>query len=133
MTFFYSDYNLNFPEDGLYCSEKILKLKPDLCEKMRRTIISGWEYAFAHPDETIGKILEYCHSYPSTNARTNRAHQKWMLESIKAAITYGMGEGSGFWGELKKDDFLRVAQELKNQGFIENIPIYEEFYRGWKR
>ena len=129
--FFYSEHAPNFPEDGVYCTEDTLKSNPELYRKMKRAIIQGWVYAFSNPDETIHKIIEYSRSFPSTHARTNRAHQRWMLEAIKSAVIYGVGENPDGWGTLKRDDFLRVAAELKEAGLIEEAPDYDIFHRGF--
>ena len=50
---------------------------------------------------------------------------------VKTAVIYDVGEDASRWGILKKDDFLRVATELKEQGIIEEIPDYETFYKGF--
>ena len=130
VTFFYSDYGLNFPEDGVYCSEHALSLNPELCRKMKRAIIGGWAYAFSNPDETLDQVVEYCRKF---HARTNRAHQRWMLRAIKTAVIYNVGEDPSGWGILKKDDFWRVATELKKQGLIEDIPDYDTFYKNYEK
>jgi NitT/TauT family transport system substrate-binding protein len=124
--FFYSDYGLNFPEDGIYCTSLTYEKKPGLCRKMRRGILKGWEYAFDHEEETLDILMEYCEKF---HVRTNRAHQKWMLNAIKEAVVYQVGDDPTKWGVLKKDDFLRVAEELKQQGFIQTVPQYENFYK----
>ncbi|MDD5765521.1 MAG: ABC transporter substrate-binding protein [Candidatus Marinimicrobia bacterium] len=124
--FFYSDYGLNFPEDGIYCTSLTYEKKPELCRKMRRGILKGWEYAFDHEEETLDILMEYCEKF---HVRTNRAHQKWMLNAIKEAVVYQVGDDPTKWGVLKKDDFLRVAEELKQQGFIRTVPQYENFYK----
>jgi len=130
VTFFYSDYGLNFPEDGVYCSENTLISNPELSQKMKRAIIAGWAYAFSNQDETLDQIVEYCRKF---HARTNRAHQRWMLRAIKTAVVYGVGEDPSGWGILKKDDFWRVATELKKQGLLEETPNYDTFYKNYEK
>ncbi|MCK4357156.1 MAG: ABC transporter substrate-binding protein [Candidatus Cloacimonetes bacterium] len=127
LPFFFSDYELNFPEDGIYCTENTYNSNPELCKTMREAIISGWEYAFSHQEETLDKIMEYCRDF---HLQTNKAHQRWMLWAVITAITYQVGEESSNWGILKKNDFLQVADELKEQNFIKKIPDYENFYKG---
>jgi len=124
--FFYSDYGLNFPEDGIYCLRETQARDPEMCRKMRRAILKGWEYAFAHADETLDVLMDYCAGY---RVRTNRAQQKWMLEAIHQAVVFGAGPDASRWGVLKKDDFQRVADELIRQGFVKTVPAYEDFYK----
>jgi len=124
--FFFSEYGLNFPEDGIYCTRETYEEKPDLCRKIRRGILKGWEYALGHREETLDVLMGYCETY---HVRTNRAHQKWMLNVILEAVVYGVGADPAGWGVLRRDDFLRVAEELKSQGFITSFPDYEDFYK----
>lgn len=124
--FFYSDYGLNFPEDGIYCTRETAAGKPELCRKMRKAIIDGWAYALKHREETLNVLMDYCGRY---HVRTNRAHQKWMLHAILLALVYEIGDNPADWGVLRKEDFLRVAGELMNQGFIKSYPPYEEFFK----
>jgi NitT/TauT family transport system substrate-binding protein len=52
-TFYFNDYGLNFPEDGIYCMETTLKADPERCRKFVGASIEGWTYALAHPEETL--------------------------------------------------------------------------------
>lgn len=122
--FFFSDYGLNFPEDGVYCTRETYETRPDVCRKMRRAVLKGWEYAAGHQEETLDVLMDYCASY---HVRTNRAHQKWMLTIVLQAVVYGVGSDPAGWGVLRRDDFQRVAEELKRQGFIQAVPAYEDF------
>jgi len=124
--FFYSDYGLNFPEDGIYCTRETQANNPEMCRKMRRAVLNGWEYAFAHPEETLDVLMDYCAGY---RVRTNRAQQKWMLEAIRQAVIFGSGNDPAGWGVLRKDDYQRVAEELVRQGFVKTVPAYEDFFK----
>ncbi|MEA2104760.1 MAG: ABC transporter substrate-binding protein [Candidatus Cloacimonadota bacterium] len=126
-TFFYSDYGLNFPEDGIYCTENTLESKPEICQKFVAVSLQGWEYAFSHQQETLDLIMKYCNKF---HLQTNSSHQKWMLNAVHSSITYQTGEGVESWGNLKKDDFFLLANELKEQNIIERIPNYKNFYKG---
>jgi len=61
------------------------------------------------------------------NIPANRVHQKWMLERMKDLIS--PQDNKTPIGILLKADFLRVAKELKENGFIKDIPEFESFYR----
>lgn len=50
-SFFYSDYNLNFPEDGIYVTEEVYKKNPLKVCSFIKASIEGWYYAFTRPDE----------------------------------------------------------------------------------
>jgi NitT/TauT family transport system substrate-binding protein len=123
-TFFFYDYGLNFPEDGIYTLEKNFKKEPSLSCAFVKASIEGWLYAFAHPDEAMDIILKYM---SLAKIPANRMHQKWMLERMKDLIS--PQDNKTPIGILLKADFLRVAKELKENGFIKDIPEFESFYR----
>ncbi len=122
-SFFYSDYGLNFPEDGLYVMEDGLKRDPEAMCAFAKASMEGWKYAFDHPEEALDIILRYM---VTANVPANRIHQKWMLERMKDII-YPSGEDSRVPGTLRKEDYDRVSKELKEQGLIRDIPDINTF------
>jgi NitT/TauT family transport system substrate-binding protein len=52
----------------------------------------------------------------------NRAHQRWMLDRMKDIILPP-------YGKLLAKDYYRVASILKEQGLINNIPKFKDFYK----
>ncbi|MBN2017899.1 MAG: ABC transporter substrate-binding protein [Candidatus Cloacimonetes bacterium] len=126
VTFFFTDYDLNFPEDGIYCREEIYHSNPDLCKRFVDASLKGWAYAFEHKEESLDLVMKYCREY---HMQTNRSHQRWMLNAIETAMTYQVGDDLVNWGVLKKDDYYTVAEELLHQGLITTIPSYTEFYK----
>ncbi|MCF7793537.1 MAG: ABC transporter substrate-binding protein [Candidatus Cloacimonetes bacterium] len=124
--FFFSDYDLNFPEDGIYTTNKTYTKNPELTHKICEISLKGWEFAFQNEEETLITILKYCDEY---KMQTNYAAQKWMLNVIEESIKYQTGEKRTSWGNLKEDDYYKVAEILKQQGIIKKIPTYSDFYR----
>jgi len=121
--FFFSDYGLNFPEDGIYCMEEFLKNQGDLCGDFVKATCEGWQYVFEHPDEALDIVMKYVEQ---AQMPTNRAHQKWMLSRMKDII---FPEGKTIpLGELTEDDYNTVTKELLQCGVIQTIPEYSEFY-----
>lgn len=143
-TFFFFDYNMNFPEDGIYCLKTTLERDPELCCRFVQASLEGWRYAFEHPDEALDLVMKYV---DEANIATDRTHQRWMLDrmrdlmanprcvgrsvtaqvapaSLKAAIT------DADFGVLKKTDYQRVVQELQKAGMVDQVPNFAEFYRG---
>lgn len=122
-TFFFSDHDLNFPEDGIYCLEETYRQNPDVCCRFVQASLEGWRWAFEHQAEALDIVMRYT---ADGNAGTNRVHQKWMLERMKDIIL--LPGSSAPRGILKEEDYQRVAQTLKKGGFIAAIPSYSEFY-----
>ncbi len=122
-TFFFFDYGLNFPEDGLYCLEETLKKDPELIRTFVRASLEGWLYAFDHPEEALDIILKHMRL---AGIPANRVHQRWMLARMKDLIV--IPEGQESLGRLKEGDFQRVAGELKKIGLIKEVPSFTSFY-----
>src|SRR5512139_2771606 len=82
--FFFHDYGLNFPEDGIYGLEKTFNKDPALSCAFVKATIEGWSYAFAHPDEALDMVLKYM---SQAKIPANRMHQKWMFNRMKDLIS----------------------------------------------
>ncbi len=122
-TFFFDQHGLNFPEDGIYCLEETLRRNTDLCRGFVRASFAGWEYAFAHPEETLDVVMQHVQR---ANVGTNRTHQRWMLARMKDLI-FPPGTAA-VPGLLKREDYHRVAAELKRNGLIREIPPFGAIY-----
>jgi NitT/TauT family transport system substrate-binding protein len=123
-TFFFSDLDLNQPEDGIYCLESTLNASPKAAAALVKASAEGWLYAFAHQDETVDVILA---AMKQANIRANRAHQKWMLARMQDII---LSEGnSNLVTRLKKNDFMQTKKTLLSNDVIETDISYTDFYK----
>lgn len=125
-TFFFSEMGLNFPEDGIYALEDTVRRDPELADAFVQASLEGWNYAFAHPEETVDIVLEYA---SAAKIPANRAHQRWMLARMGELILPPKEDGSSM-GVLKERDFSLVAGELKAAGLIGTPPAFGDFYKG---
>ncbi len=122
-TFFLADYGMNFPEDGIYCLEETYTNRPQICRSFVQASIEGWNYAFAHPEETLDIVMKYVNA---ANVATERVHQKWMLARMRDII---LPAGSNLpMGTLQAEAYDQVAQELRENGLIDHIPSFAKFY-----
>ena len=121
-TFFFKNYDLNFPEDGIYCLEETLKKNRQMCCDFVRASLEGWRYAFENPDEALDIVMKYVRE---AHVGTNRIHQKWMLERMNDIIT---PHGDRPMGSLREEDYDAVARELEIDNIIKQIPDFGEFY-----
>ncbi len=124
ITFFFSEYDLNFPGDGIYTLEETFQSRPNFCGDFVRASIEGWIYAFTHSEEALDIVLRHT---KEANIPANRMHQKWMLERMEDLML--IDKSIEISGVLRKDDYYRVAKELKNAGIISNIPPFNVFYK----
>lgn len=124
VTFFFDDYGLNFPEDGLYVLAETYRRDPDLCRAFVQASIEGWRLAFETPRTTLDIIM--------TNLRqakipATRVHQKWMLARMENLIQ--PTDDPRPMGHLNPDDYQRVAGSLHQINMIKEVPPFEDFYR----
>jgi NitT/TauT family transport system substrate-binding protein len=123
ITFFLSKYDLNFPEDGIYCLEKTWQKDPDSACRFVAASIEGWQYAFAHPQEALDIVMKYVNE---AKINTSRAHQKWMFERMRDII---IPENKNIpLGVLAEKDYNTVTAELHAGGLIKRIPPLGEFH-----
>jgi NitT/TauT family transport system substrate-binding protein len=73
----YADYGLGFPGDTLFTSRKVAEHHPDLCIRMLRASLRGWQYAINNPEEAADIVLKY----DKTGTQT-RQHQISMMKEI---------------------------------------------------
>ncbi len=125
-TFFFHEYGLNFPEDGIYTTEKMLYEHPLLCRAFVRASLEGWRYAFAHREESLDIVLAYM---KRAHIPASRVHQSWMLSRILEL----MAPDGNFdaLGRLSQEDFERVTSVMTEEGLIRRAPEYSVFHRSF--
>jgi NitT/TauT family transport system substrate-binding protein len=123
VTFKFSEHDLNFPEDGIYTLEKYIVDDPQRAAAFLKATIEGWHYAFDNPDEAVDIVLKYMRR---AHISANRIHQQWMLARMEDLIVPD-GEPEQI-GKLKREDYLRVGEELVNGGLIDDFNEFSKFY-----
>ena len=123
-TFFFHEYGLNFPENGIYTLEETYKKDPDLCRAFARATMEGWKYCFDHHEEALDIVIKYMREL---HLPASRIHQKWMLERM-IDIMQPLDKSVPL-GILLPEDYERVARTLKESGLINNVPSFKEFCR----
>ena len=115
--------NMPFPEDGIYCMSVMFRENPELCDAMAKASMEGWKYAAKYPEETLDVVMMYV---SEANVPANRAHMRWMLETILSSIFPGRDGG---WdpGRLSVDDYSKTARMMLGYGMITNLPSFNEF------
>ncbi len=123
MVFSLASIDMPFPEDGIYCLQETLENRPAVCRAMARASLKGWEYAAAHPEETIDMVMQYARG---AKVPANRPHMRWMLTTVLSSI---FPEYVGDWtvGRLSKDDYSRSVDLLTAHQMITEAPSFEEF------
>jgi NitT/TauT family transport system substrate-binding protein len=125
VTFFFDQYDLNFPEDGIYCLEATFERRPALVSGFVAASWEGWDYAFTHPDEALDIVMR---SMAAAHLPANRVSQRWMLNRMKDLMIRRDDEVSPT-RTLSQADYERVARLLRDDGWIDHAPSFETFFR----
>jgi NitT/TauT family transport system substrate-binding protein len=99
----YADYGLDFPGDVLFTSTKIMKENPDLCVRMLRASLRGWQYAIENPEEAVDIVLKYDKSGVQT-----REHQLSMMLEIAKLVQVNLRQ----IGYTDRTDIRRTIDTL---------------------
>ncbi|SKA81966.1 NitT/TauT family transport system substrate-binding protein [Paucidesulfovibrio gracilis DSM 16080] len=122
---FFRDTEYDFPEDGVYCLRSTAEQRPEVALAVVDATREGWEYAFAHEEETLDVIVEHMRE---AGLPVTRVHQRWMLRRMRDVIL-PKGE-TRVDPSLNPATFRRVAGQLLEAGVIRRLPQYEHFYKG---
>ncbi len=123
-TFFFSEHDLNFPEDGIYVLEDTFNKDPELCKKFVAASIEGWRYAFDNEEQTLDIVIKYI---KEARVMANKANQRWMLNRMRDVII--PKDANQAIGELIEKDYLRTVNVLIESGSIKTAPEYGSFYK----
>jgi NitT/TauT family transport system substrate-binding protein len=123
VAFHLSDFGINHPEDGIYCLESTFRKDPQSCCRFVRASVEGWRYTFEHPEEALDIVMKYV---SEAKVPTNRQHQKWMLAHMREVID--LPDGQEYPASLAETDYMAVAEELRANGIIDDIPPFAYFF-----
>ncbi len=119
--YFFFDYGLNFPEDGIYCLASFYKDNREACRNFVKATLEGWQYAFANKDEALDKVLEWM---KKRNIPANAAQQRWMLNIMEKVYTEKDGTLNA---RLNRQSFIQTGEVLLESGSIQRMPDFEKF------
>lgn len=124
-TFFFSDYELDVPEDGIYCLKSRFEAYPELYNKFVNATIEGWLYAFENREAVLDLVIE---EMKEANIPANRSHQNWMLHRMEDIFT---ANGKiDLVGQLSESSYNKAVEVLVETDKIKSAPNFSEFYQG---
>ncbi len=75
----FCDHGYNIQEDGVYMRRDYYETHKAQARKFAQASRRGWEWASAHPEETVDIVMKYCRE---NHIITNRVLQRLMLKEI---------------------------------------------------
>jgi len=115
----YANYGLDFPGDTLFTSRQTLEQKPDLCERMVRASLRGWQYAVDNPEEAADIVLKYDKAGVQT-----REHQLSMMNEIAKLVLLPVRP----LGFTDRDSVRRTIDTLSSYGVIGGLVEPEDVF-----
>jgi NitT/TauT family transport system substrate-binding protein len=96
----YALYGLGFPGDSLFTTRRLVEQNPDICVRMLRASLRGWQYAIDNPNEAVDIVLKY-----DQTGRQTKEHQRSMMREIARLVEVS-------WIETLYTDRKSVQQML---------------------
>ena len=75
----FCDHGYNVQEDGVYMTREYFESHRDQARRFAEASKKGWEWAAAHPDETLDIVMQYV---DREHIATNRVMQRLMLKEV---------------------------------------------------
>jgi NitT/TauT family transport system substrate-binding protein len=116
------DYGMNLPEDGLYCLAETWQRRAPICRAFTLASLEGWRYARDHEEETLDVVMDYV---SRDNLPTNRAHMRWMLKVMIAAVFPEPGDDWAM-GQLSRPAYAQTVDVLTQYAGLQESPRYED-------
>jgi len=121
----FSDYGYDFPEDGLYTTQKFYDNNMIVVHQFRAAVKKGWDYTRKHQDEALDIVMKYVEE---EHVSTNRPFQKMMLDDI---LEHQIRPGKQIveYKPVSESNFKTILKKLQNIGIISTSIDYKDFVK----
>ena len=117
----FSDHDYNVQEDGLYMTRAYYDEHRDEARRFAQASKKGWEWAVAHPDETLDIVMDYVRR---EHIGTNRVLQKLMLAEVLNLLVDRESKKREY--RLRPDMVKKASNLMKKFKMIDKEVTYEE-------
>ena len=121
-TFRFNDSGYNIQEDGVYMTRDYYLKHQLQAEAFAKASRRGWEWAAAHPEETLDIVMKFVEE---GHIATNRTLQRLMLSEILRLQIDRETSKQEF--KLKKEMVDEASNLMHEYGLLVNTISYEEF------
>ena len=121
----FSDMGFDYPEDGLYVTEKFYKENTELCRKFAEASRKGWEWVRNNRNEALEIVMKHV---KEENVPTNIYNQKIMLDTVLEAQEDVKGGTPSY--NLNEGAFNALCRRLVQYGIIVKPVEYKRFIGG---
>ena len=117
----FSDHDYNVQEDGLYMTRAYYDEHRDEARRFAQASKKGWEWAVAHPDETLDIVMDYVRR---EHIGTNRVLQKLMLAEVLNLLVDRESKKREY--RLRPDMVKKASQLMVENMMLKNEVTYEQ-------
>ena len=117
----FCDHGYNVQEDGVYMTRDYYNKHRDQAHRFAEASRKGWEWAAAHPEETLDIVMEYVNK---DRIATNRVMQKLMLKEVLRLQVDRESKKREF--RLRPDMVKRASDLMKEYSMLEREVTYDQ-------
>lgn len=119
----FSAIGYNYPEDGVYVTEKYLRTHRSEVEKFCRASRRGWEWVAANKEEALQIVKQYTDRF---HVVTSDITQRYMLDEI-LSLQLDKASARSF-APVNEVLFVEMLTKLRTAGFIQEDVDYNRFF-----
>ena len=117
----FCDHGYNVQEDGVYMTREYYNSHKDQARRFAEASRRGWEWAAAHPEETLEIVMKYV---KRDHIATNKVLQKLMLEeTLRLQVDRESGKREF---RLRKDMVEKASRLMLEQKMLKKEVTYEQ-------
>ena len=117
----FCDHGYNIQEDGVYMTREYYNEHRDQARRFAAASRKGWQWAAAHPDETLEIVMSYVKKY---RIPTNRPLQKLMLDEVLRLQVDRESKKREF--RLRPDMVQKASRMMVANGMLSREITYQE-------
>jgi len=117
----FCDHGYNVQEDGVYMTRDYFESHRDQARRFAEASKRGWEWAAAHPDETLDIVMQYV---DREHIATNRVMQRLMLKEVLRLQVDRESKKREF--RLRPDMVKQASQLMLSNQMLSRDVTYEE-------
>ena len=117
----FCDHGYNVQEDGVYMARDYYEKHRDQACRFAQASRKGWEWAVAHPEETLDIVMQYIEK---EHVATNRVMQRLMLREVLRLQVDRESKKREF--RLRPDMVQLASRLMKENGMLSREVTYDE-------
>ena len=117
----FCDHGYNVQEDGVYMTRDYYNKHRDQAHRFAQASRKGWEWAAAHPEETLDIVMKYV---SKDRIATNRVMQRLMLKEVLRLQVDRESKKREF--RLRPDMVKRASDLMKDYSMLDHEVTYDQ-------